>query len=68
MPFTDTFIDRCLARAQHLRDQAREIRDLAETMKDPIARQTVERVADDYDTMASREETRAKAAIRPLLH
>lgn len=68
MPFTDMFIDRCLTRAQHLRDQAREIRTLAETMKDPIARRTVELVAHDYDTMATREEARAKAAIRPLLH
>jgi len=46
--------------AQHWRSRAEEMRVAAEGMRDPVTRETVLRIASDYDRLAQRAEERSK--------
>ena len=50
---------------RHWRDCAEEARLLAEDMKDPTNRATMQRLAKDYDHLAERAEHRTKGSPRP---
>jgi hypothetical protein len=50
---------------RHWRDCAEETRLLAEDMKDPTNRATMQRLAKDYDYLAERAEHRMQGSLRP---
>jgi hypothetical protein len=50
--------DRFINDAGHWRDRANEMRALAASLNDHIARATMLRIADDYDNLASRARLR----------
>jgi hypothetical protein len=49
---------------EHWRQRAEEARRLAEQINDPAAKETMLRVAADYDRLATRAEERAKGLSR----
>ena len=44
---------------KHWRERAEEARTIAEKMDDPVARQSMLRIAEEYELLAIRAETRA---------
>jgi hypothetical protein len=50
---------------EHWRQRAEEARRLAEQINDSAAKETMLRVAADYDRLATRAEERAKGLSRP---
>jgi hypothetical protein len=46
--------------AQYWRDRAEEVRASAEAMHDPVARQTLLKIAEEYETLAERAERRGR--------
>jgi len=44
--------------AAHWRERAEEARAIAETLTDPVARETMLRIAQEYEKLAKRAETR----------
>ena len=48
----------------HWRTRAEEFRVLAERLTDPEARASILRIAEEYDKLAKRAETRVPATIR----
>ena len=45
---------------EHWRQRAQEMRDLAAEVNDPLFKQTMLRIAEDYDRLATRAEERAR--------
>ena len=45
---------------EHCRQRAQEMRDLAAEIEDPLLKQTMLRIAEDYDRLATRAEERAR--------
>jgi hypothetical protein len=45
---------------EHWRQRAQEMRDLAAEVNDPLFKQTMLRIAADYDRLATRAEERAR--------
>ena len=51
--------------AKHWRERAEEARAVAGSMKDPVARETMLKIAEDYDKLAKRAAVRERAEATP---
>ena len=47
---------------EHWRDRAREKRALAERLRNDLAKETILRIADDYERLAQRAEERSRGS------
>ena len=50
---------------EHWRDRAREKRALAERLRNDLAKETILRIADDYERLAQRAEERSRGSPEP---